>query len=49
VRFLADFMQDDQSKWFCSEALAESIGMRESWRYGPNGLMAVLKFFTNRG
>lgn len=44
VRFLADFMQDDRSKWFCSEALAESIGMPESWRYGPNGLAAVLGF-----
>lgn len=44
MRFFADFMQDDGSKWFCSEATAESIGMQESWRYGPNGLAAVLKF-----
>lgn len=47
VRFLADFMRDDQYKWFCSEALAEAIGMPESWRYGPNGLYAALKFFTD--
>lgn len=45
VRFIADFMPDDKNKWFCSEAMAEAIGIPESWRYGPNGLSAVLRFF----
>ena len=32
-----------QDKWFCSEAIAEALGLNESWRYKPNGLAAVLK------
>lgn len=45
VRFFAGFMNDGDGQWFCSEALAAALGMKESWRYGPNGLAAVLKFF----
>lgn len=31
-----------QDKWFCSEAIAASLGLKESWRYKPNGLAAVI-------
>lgn len=42
VRFLLPWLSDSVDKWFCSEALAAAIGLREPWRYGPNGLAAVL-------
>lgn len=30
-------------KWFCSEIVAEVIGLKESWRYTPNTLYSVCK------
>jgi hypothetical protein len=37
------FVPHSRDKWFCSEAIAEALGLRDSWRYKPNGLRAVLK------
>ena len=37
------FVPHSGDKWFCSEAIAEALGLNESWRYKPNGLKAVLK------
>lgn len=31
-------------KWFCSEAVAESLGFEESWRLSPNALYTVLRY-----
>lgn len=31
-----------QDKWFCSEAVAEMLGMQESWRFDPMTLWAAL-------
>lgn len=42
IRFALDFMAQDDHKWFCSEALAASLGMAEPWRFGPNTLARVL-------
>lgn len=36
------FVPHSPDKWFCSEAVAEALGLLESWRYKPNGLAAVL-------
>lgn len=36
----------DQRRWFCSEAIAESLGYPSPWRYDPNtlfDLMAIRK------
>ncbi len=43
VRFIADPLADGKDKWFCSESLAEALGIEDSWRYGPNALAAVLR------
>lgn len=32
----------DKGKWWCSEALAASLGFEDPWRYDPNTLAAVL-------
>jgi uncharacterized protein YycO len=34
--------EGEKSKWFCTEAVAEALGLRDSWRYDPNTLAAVL-------
>lgn len=31
------------TKWFCSELVAEVLGLEESWRYCPNTLFSVVK------
>jgi len=43
-KFVLDYMEDDASRSFCSKALGAAIGMLESWRFGPNGLYAILSF-----
>lgn len=40
--------KDDQSRWFCSEAVAASIGLTEPWRYSPGGLAAVAQSLVNK-
>ena len=37
------FMVREGRGWFCSEAMAAALGMREPWRFGPNGLTALLR------
>ena len=32
----------DKTLWFCSEAVAEMLGMQESWRFDPMVLWAAL-------
>jgi len=44
IRFLIDFLPDAQDKFFCSEAIAESCGIIDSWRYSPNSLYSILMF-----
>lgn len=41
-RFASGFVSHDEHSWFCTESNMESLGFRESWRYGPNGAYALL-------
>ncbi len=43
VRFVLPWLADSERGWFCSEALAAALGWAEPWRFGPNGLAAVLR------
>lgn len=43
VNAMFGFVPHSTDKWFCSEAIAASLGLSEPWRYKPNGLAAVLK------
>lgn len=43
VRFVLPFLPDSQRGWFCSEALGAALGWAEPWRFGPNGLSALLR------
>lgn len=38
------FRRDDYSrdKYFCSEAVAASLGIKEAWRYDPNALKPII-------
>lgn len=43
VRFVLPWLADSERGWFCSEALAAALGWAEPWRFGPNGLSALLR------
>ena len=42
VRFVLPWVRDSETGWFCSEAIAAALKLKEPWRFGPNGLAAVL-------
>ncbi|EJE53778.1 hypothetical protein PMI14_01329 [Acidovorax sp. CF316] len=42
VRFVLPWADESPDGYFCSEALAAALGLREPWRFGPNGLAALL-------
>ena len=44
LRFLIDFLPDNNDKFFCSEAIAESFGYSDSWRYSPNILFSIVSY-----
>lgn len=48
LRFLFDFLPDDPRKKFCSEAVAESLGIADGWRFDPNTLYAVATALQSR-
>jgi len=41
-RFVLPWVRDSEKGWFCSEAIAAALGWAEPWRFGPNGLAALL-------
>ena len=43
VRFVLPWLSDSEKGWFCSEAMAAALKLKEPWRFGPNGLAAVLR------
>ena len=42
LRFVWWMVCEAPQGWFCSEAAAAALGLREAWRLGPNGLAALL-------
>lgn len=42
VRFIIAPLRGNGEKYWCSEWVAEALGLREPWRYGPNGLYNVI-------
>ena len=43
VRFVLDFLDPSRDKWFCSRACADALSIEDGWRWGPNGLSAIIK------
>ena len=43
VRFVLPWLSDSDKGWFCSEAMAAALKIKEPWRFGPNGLAALLR------
>lgn len=41
--FLFRRERGSDSKWFCSEAIADCLGYRDAWRFDPNTLFVVLR------
>lgn len=42
IRFCLGFLGHSRNRYFCSEAVASALGLQDPWRFGPNGLSAVL-------
>lgn len=46
LHFIFGFVGDNRHKWSCAEAVAESIGVPDSWRINPNSLYPIVaKYF----
>ena len=44
--FVIRRVEDDRNKYFCSEAVATSIGVPEAWRFDPNTFAAAIRRVT---
>lgn len=44
IQFIAARVREGRRGWFCSEAVAASLGMSEPWRYDPATLASALTF-----
>ena len=42
LRFIAAPLRGQRNKYWCSEWVAAALGMKDPWRYGPNGLYAAI-------
>lgn len=42
LRFIAAPLRGQRDKYWCSEWIAAALGMKDPWRYGPNGLYAAI-------
>ena len=49
LRFVLPWLADSDKGWFCSEAMAAALKLKEPWRFGPNGLAAVLRWHAPGG
>lgn len=45
IHFLLPMIGDNRHKWSCSESIAESLGVPDSWRVHPNSLYGIVKTF----
>ena len=43
--FIFRVFQGQEGKYFCSEAVGESLGIQDAWRYCPNTLHSALNIF----
>ena len=48
LHFVIGFIGDSKKKWFCSEAVAASLGFKEPWRFTPNTLYATLSTMKDK-
>jgi len=46
LHFLVGFILWHDDKKFCSQAVLESLGMIDAWRYGPNAAAAMMRSFN---
>ena len=38
----------DKTRWFCSEAVAQILGFKDSWRYDPDTLYSTIEALNNK-
>lgn len=49
LHFVISAVKDSSDKWSCAESFAESIGLKDSWRFEPNILYSVLTSIYQQG
>lgn len=47
IHFLIPVVGDDKSSWCCSEAIAESMSIKDAWRFHPNSLFSIVQSMEN--
>lgn len=43
LRFLLGLVPESKNKWMCSEAGMAALGFKQTWRFEPNSMYAVLE------
>lgn len=46
LHLVIGFIPEGRRKKFCSEAMLAALGMRDSWRYGPNAAASILSYIS---
>lgn len=44
IGFVIGSVKHSKTRWYCSEAISQALGLHESWRFHPNLLKAVLQY-----
>jgi hypothetical protein len=47
--FLWRPFSQEKNKWYCSDAVAAALGMRDPWRFDPNSLSSAVGLLTHSG
>jgi len=47
IHFIFGFIRGSENRLFCSEAVAASIGLDNSWRFTPSSLYELVSFINN--
>jgi hypothetical protein len=48
LHFLVGFILWHDDKKFCSQAILESLGIEDAWRFGPNAAEAMIRSINKR-
>lgn len=49
IRFVADALPENRTRFFCSEACLSALNIKESWRFTPNSAYILLNSIIEAG
>lgn len=47
LHFIFPLVDDNKQKWFCSEAIAAALNLKDGWRYDPGTLYSCLSHLSD--